>query len=136
MSSSVLQIFVMRSGALLASELFPEGVYLVGSDPGCDLVLDDPAVALQHAQLQFGGGQALLVDDAGAGVLVNGEPAQIAVVRPADDVQVGPFTLKIRVMARKRPVLPSAPPPSPGGARLSALPGGMQSAPRAQSLPA
>src|SRR5256885_553619 len=105
MSSSVLQIFVMRGGALLASELFPEGVYLVGSDPSCDLVLDDPAVALQHAQLQFGGGQALLVDDAGAGVLVNGEAAQIALIRSADDVQIGPFTLKIRPLARQRPDL-------------------------------
>ncbi len=140
MSASVLQIFVLREGKLLASELFPEGVYLVGSDPSCDLVLDDPAVALQHAQLQFGGGQVLLVDDASAGVLINGEPVQIAVVRSADDLQVGPFLIKTRVLAKRRPAQTPPPAQTPGGPRLSAVPSLSSAAealaaPRTTSIP-
>ena len=33
MSGHALQIFVMRAGSLLATEIFPEGVYVIGSDP-------------------------------------------------------------------------------------------------------
>lgn len=133
MSASALQVFILRGGTLMATEVFLEGVYTVGSDPGCDVVLDDPAVALQHAQLQFGGGQVVITDDAGAGLRINGELVQEAEIKSGDDVQVGPFLLKVRPIAKRRPAAVPQRPASPP-ARPSARPA--QAATRLASVPA
>lgn len=107
--ASALQVFVLRNGTLVGTEVFPEGVYVIGSGPHCDLVLDDPSVGMEHAQLHFGGGQVSLVDEAGAGVHINGVTQLQTLLKSGDDVQIGPFMLKIRPLAKSRPTPVSVP---------------------------
>lgn len=107
MGASVLQLFVIREGQVVASEVLAEGAYTVGRADDCDVVLADPAIALVHALLQFQDGQVQISESDG-GVLVNGVRVTSTVIRSADDVAVGPFLLKTRPLGRR----PTAPPPA------------------------
>jgi outer membrane biosynthesis protein TonB len=90
--------------------VFPPGDYVVGSDPGCELVLADHVVDGTQAYLSFRDGKITLQDAAasGVGVTVNGERQAVAEVRTLDDVAIGPFLLKFRIVGQKRPA-PSRP---------------------------
>lgn len=140
MSASVLQIFVMRDGQLVASEVFAEGLYTLGSEPDCDLVLLDPAVAGVHASLQFQGGLVELTDnESQTGLVINGQAVPSAQIRSSDDVRVGPFLIKTRVVGKK-PALKPAAKPSPGSlppppARTAPLPPAPVSPPRVAAGP-
>jgi hypothetical protein len=50
--------------------------FLVGRDEGCDLVLDDPKVSREHAEIVAGAGPLRILRDLGSanGTLVNGQP--------------------------------------------------------------
>ena len=129
MGASVLQVFVMRGGQLVASEMFAEGLYTLGSEPDCDLVLTDPQVSPLHASLQFQDGVAQLTDnDSAHGLIINGARVPSAQVKSSDDVRIGPFLIKTRVLGRK--VAVSAPPPS-----VSAPPPVVSPSPAAVSSP-
>lgn len=50
-------------------------VVVIGRDPSCDIVLDDPLVSKRHARLEVGQGRAELVDlNSANGILVDGAP--------------------------------------------------------------
>lgn len=50
-------------------------VVIIGRDPQCDIVLDDPLVSKRHARLEVGQGRAELVDlNSANGILVDGAP--------------------------------------------------------------
>ncbi len=50
-------------------------VVVIGRDPQCDIVLDDPLVSKRHARLEVGQGRAELVDlNSANGILVDGAP--------------------------------------------------------------
>lgn len=105
--SAVLQVVILRDGLLVGTEIFAPGQYSVGSAPAVDLHLEDPAVQPSHAALYFQNGRAA-IQDAGTGALfVNGHRVNACEVRAVDEVAIGPFTLKLRVMAQ-RPAAQSA----------------------------
>jgi hypothetical protein len=136
-NSHVLQIVIFRDGNPVGSEVFLPGEYTVGSHYGCELVLPDPKVAPTQARLSFRGGRIRLSDlgRVPAGTQVNGRPLGNGEVSSRDDVAVGPFLLKFRVMgsqpgangeegaglalptqaagAPHRPPIPRQPPPVP-----------------------
>ncbi|HUJ28960.1 MAG TPA: AgmX/PglI C-terminal domain-containing protein [Myxococcales bacterium] len=104
--ADALQIFVLRNGQLLQSELFGEGLYTVGRSADSDLRLDEEGVEDVHVLLEFANGEVRLSEhDGGSGLLVNGARVSTASVKSGDDVRVGPFVLKTRMLGRK-----SAPP--------------------------
>ena len=134
---AVLQVVILRDGLLVGTEVFVPGQYTLGSAPGVDLRLDDPTVHPAHAYLYFQNGRAA-VQDAGSGaVFVNGHRVNACEVRAVDEIIMGPFTLKVRVMAQRPQTRPAPPPelaaflgsppspvpaPAPAPARPSAAP--------------
>jgi hypothetical protein len=130
--SPVLQIVVFRGASPAGIEVFLPGEYTIGSDEGCELVLADARVAPSQARLSFRDGRIRLSALVGGpgGVLVNGQPLGDGEVRSRDDVAVGPFLLKFRVMAARRPAAPAEvrpaglapiPPAAPARAASAAL---------------
>lgn len=74
----------------------------IGRGAGCELRLEDTAVALEHAVVREsardGGGSAYHLADLGSvtGTYVNGEPVTGARLRDGDEVGIGGFLLRVR----------------------------------------
>ncbi|HMK73015.1 MAG TPA: FHA domain-containing protein, partial [Myxococcaceae bacterium] len=116
---AVLQVVILRDGLLVGTEVFVPGSYTLGSSPDADLRLDDATVDPAHAVLYFQNGKAAVQDSGSAGGLyVNGHQVTMCEIRAVDEVVVGPFVLKARVLGQK-PAAKSVPPPE-----VSALLGG------------
>ncbi len=82
--------------AFLVGPYRVDGPASVGRSAGCDIVLADPSVSRQHAQLDIRDG-ALVVRDAGStnGTYVNGKPVQEASLRSGDVVSFGKKSLRV-----------------------------------------
>ena len=107
---AVLQVVILRDGLLVGTEVFVPGQYTLGSSEVADLRLDDGLVEASHAYLYFQNGKVAIQDAGSAnGVYVNGHKVATCEVRPVDELQLGPFTLKVRVLAQK-PAAKGAPP--------------------------
>ncbi|HYV49525.1 MAG TPA: AgmX/PglI C-terminal domain-containing protein [Myxococcaceae bacterium] len=124
----VLQVVILRDGLLVGTEVFVPGSYSVGSAPLSDLKLDDPTIQQQQAVLYFQNGKAA-IQDMGGGVYVNGIKVTACEIRSMDEVVVGPFVLKCRIVAQR----PASPAMSP---EVAALLGGAPPRPSAPSLSA
>ncbi len=97
--SGVLQVIVMRDGLLVGPEYFTPGKWNIGSAVGSDLsLLDGPS--LKHATLVFHAGTVGIESREGA-VFVNGVRLARAEVRPIDEVWVGPYVLRVRVITER-----------------------------------
>lgn len=122
----MLQVVILRDGLLVGTEVFVPGSYTLGSAADADLRLDDATVDASHAVLYFQNGKAAVQDSGSTGGLyVNGHQVTACEIRAVDEVVVGPFVLKARVLGNK-PAAKAAPPPE-----LSALLGGAASPPAA-----
>lgn len=124
---AVLQVVILRDGLLVGTEVFVPGQYAVGSEG--DLRLDDASVLPVHAHVFFQNGR-VAVQDAGGGVFVNGSRVNGCEVRSVDEIAIGPFSLKVRVMTQKA----AAPKPAPHADVAAVL--GTPSAPQATARPA
>ena len=114
----VLQVFIMRNGAFEGTEMVTGSQIEIGRDPSCSMCLDDDGVSRKHALLFEHNGQLALRDLGSAnGTRVNGEPVSGArTIGPRDDIAIGAFTLKVKVMSgQARAATPSAPPIIQGG---------------------
>jgi len=70
-------------------EIEPEGL-LVGRAPECGLIVPDPRVSHNHAQLILEKGQVTLRDlDSTHGTKLNGKPITATVLRPGDEIELG-----------------------------------------------
>jgi hypothetical protein len=71
-------------------------VAILGRDPSCDLVLNDPRCSRRHAVIEAGP-QGLSIRDTGSanGVAVNGEKVERAGLKPGDEVRLGEIVLKV-----------------------------------------
>jgi outer membrane biosynthesis protein TonB len=108
---AVLQVVILRDGLLVGTEVLLPGSYAVGSGAQVDLRLDDASVEALHAVLYFQNGRAAIQDnDSTAGIYVNGHRVRACEVRSVDEIVLGPFVLKTRVLA-KAPAARAAPPP-------------------------
>ncbi|MCU0700008.1 MAG: AgmX/PglI C-terminal domain-containing protein [Myxococcaceae bacterium] len=97
--SGVLQVIVMRDGLLVGTEYFTPGQWTVGSAQESDLsLLDGPAT--KHAALVFHAGTVAIEAREGP-VFVNGVRLSRAAVRPIDEVWVGPYALRVRVITER-----------------------------------
>ncbi|MBL8920398.1 MAG: AgmX/PglI C-terminal domain-containing protein [Myxococcaceae bacterium] len=111
--TGVLQVIVMRDGLLVGTEYFTPGRWVVGSAPGADLTLIDGPLG-RHAALTFHAGTVGLEAREGV-VFVNGVRLQRAEVRPIDEVWVGPYALRVRVITERWswPAMVTQPLPAP-----------------------
>ncbi len=108
---AVLQVVILRDGLLVGTEVFVPGSYVLGSADGSDLKLDDAAVDPHHAILYFQNGKAAVQDSGSVGGLyVNGHQVTACEIRSVDEVVLGPFVLKTRVLGpRANPRVTPAP---------------------------
>jgi serine/threonine protein kinase len=86
-----IDIIVSKDGAEVVRKSFSNGEYIIGQDPGADLVIDAPQVAPKHARLTIDDGE-IFVEDLGseAGTFVNGQPVKDNTrVWPAQPIQIG-----------------------------------------------
>ena len=74
------RFLIMRDGESL----------VVGRDPGCELVIEDPRVSKRHAQLRWSG-DGWTLEDAGSknGTAVNGKPVEGAELHDGDAISFG-----------------------------------------------
>ena len=91
---------------------------LLGSDPACDVVFADAAVAAQHATIALADGRFVLValegDDAPLPIYVNGRRVRRHGLRDGDVIRVGSEDLRYAAgaLSRARPVTPPPEPPA------------------------
>ena len=65
-------------------------VAIVGRDPSCDLVINDPKCSRRHAVVEWGPGGVVVRDTGSAnGIVVNGRRAERAPLAPGDVFRIG-----------------------------------------------
>lgn len=103
MPNAALQVFVFRDGDYVGSEIYPDRETVIGSGPQVDLQLADPAVANSHALMSFDGESVHLLDlETDSGTRINQSAITQASVGPRDEIQIGPFVLKIKIVESKQ----------------------------------
>ncbi len=104
----MLQVFVFRDGEFLGTDVFAQKRVVIGRKGGdADLLLDSPEVSRNHAFIEVDG-RIVHITDAGStnGVLVNESPITRAKVGPLDEIVVGPFELKLKLVSKRRTAQP------------------------------
>jgi hypothetical protein len=96
--SGALQFVILRDGLLVGSEFFTPGTYMIGSDARADLQLD--GVLPLHARIYFRDGRVAVKAEAGA-LYVNGFKVDSCELRAIDEVLVGPYVLRCRVLRER-----------------------------------
>jgi pSer/pThr/pTyr-binding forkhead associated (FHA) protein len=74
---------------------------IVGRDTRCDLRVAIPSVAERHCEIVVEEANVRVIDlGSDGGTLRNGEPVQEAVLRPDDELTIGPVTFVVRLEPR------------------------------------
>lgn len=105
-SAAVLQVFIFKDGEFVGNEIFIEHTVVVGRDKaGADLVLDSEHVSRAHAIIEHDGEQ-VFVKDAGStnGVFLNDQKIERAEVTRLDEVLVGDYSLKLKLVSKSKEV--------------------------------
>ena len=100
--NAALQVVILRDGLLVGTEVFTSGAWKFGADRNADVRLEDPSIAPQHAVLYFRNGR-VAIQDTGTrlGTYVNGARVTVCEIRASDEVVLGPFVIKARVLEQK-----------------------------------
>jgi hypothetical protein len=99
----ILQVVLLRDGLLVGTEVFVPGQFSVGSANKADLRLEDPSIAARHATLYFKNGRMAIQEGAPeTPIFVNGHRVTSCEVRAVDEIVIGPFTLKLRVVSQQK----------------------------------
>jgi pSer/pThr/pTyr-binding forkhead associated (FHA) protein len=73
----------------------PDGAIL-GRDPSCHILIEDPQVSRQHARLEFSQGSWMITDlNSSNGLFVNSARAQRQSLRSGDRIRIGGTHLRI-----------------------------------------
>ena len=97
---TVLQVYLFRSSEFLGTDLFAERKIVIGRDPDlADLVLESSQVSRRHAVIEHDGQTVKVVDlDSTNGILINGQQTKAGEISRLDDLTVGEFTLKLKLV--------------------------------------
>ena len=135
-NQAVLQLVILRDGLLVGTEVLVPGTYTLGASRDAEVHLDDAQVDPLHALLYFQNGRTAIQDNGSrGGVYVNGHQVRACEIRSQDEVLVGPFLLKTRVLSQ-RPLAKPPPPPEVAAllnrpATVPSMPGPSMGAPPA-----
>jgi phage tail-like protein len=104
------ELIIQLRDAVVQTHSLRPGVLVIGRIPGNDIVLTHPLVARRHAELRIEERGVLVVDlDSASGTFLNGArllPNQPTLLTNGAVLQIGPFSLFVRLA----PVDPDAPP--------------------------
>jgi len=91
-----MKIEISQKGGTTHEVELPGSVVVIGRDPGCDVVLNDPKCSRRHAVLEEGP-EGILVRDPGSanGISVNGRRVERARLQPGDALRVGDTVLTL-----------------------------------------
>ncbi len=94
----IAQVFVFRDEKCMGWDYFYKHTIHIGSHLESDLFLDDPSIDDKHAVLYIKGDNIVVSAKAHAADLrVNHKQVKSAILRPLDFINMGPFTLKIKI---------------------------------------
>ncbi len=119
--TEVMRIEIRRPDKPATSFDIADGVYSIGSDEDCKLLLAHPEVTDRHAVLAIKPGACWIEDlDSEGGTFVNQQPVRgRTAVAPGDTVKIGPFGLVLQDPNAPAPIPAPAPePPEPTAAPI------------------
>jgi hypothetical protein len=91
-------IFIYENLSYVSDQRFIQNRISIGSSPKADVVLDHQSVADFHAWVYFEGQQAFLANKyPNDGLRLNGRMAQLEELQHEDVIDIGPFSLKIKM---------------------------------------
>lgn len=101
--TTVVQVFVFKNEEFYGSDCFAQAEVKIGRGPDADLRLEGDQVSREHAVLRVGE-QGLILEDLGSvnGTCVNGEAVERVFVEQWDEVSIGEFTFKVKLIGAKR----------------------------------
>jgi pSer/pThr/pTyr-binding forkhead associated (FHA) protein len=101
--SVVVQVFVFKNGEFYGSDCFASTEIKIGRGEDADLRLDGDEVSRDHAVLRVGE-QGLILEDSGSanGTSVNGEAVERVFIQQWDEVSIGEFTFKAKLIGAKK----------------------------------
>ncbi|RMH27305.1 MAG: FHA domain-containing protein, partial [Candidatus Hydrogenedentota bacterium] len=87
--------FVVKEGPASGQEIpFPGEHFTIGRSEECEVIIADPNVSRQHAQVIARDGSAMLVDlNSSNGTFVNGNPISKVFLMDGDEIRVGETVL-------------------------------------------
>ena len=92
--------FIYQNLAYVSDQRFAKESISIGRSPQADVVLDHNSVADIHALVHFEGEQAFLTNKyPNNGLRLNGRSVSIESLRHEDVIDIGPFSLKIKIDA-------------------------------------
>lgn len=119
------RLILYRGNEKLGLDL-KDGVYRVGRDKPADVVIPDPTVSGNHAELQIRG-NTVQIRDLGStnGTFVNEAPIKsLTTVKPSDQLRFGSVRVAIELVEEARPVVaPSKPASEAAAEKVAAVKG-------------
>lgn len=106
--NSDCKLLVLEGAHAGAEIALADGIYLIGSDLGCDLVLLDPGVAGKHLRLRVENGRVGAERIGEAIVMLHGVPMQEASFSPLDKDEVGLGSAVFRLVGVAAPAVTAA----------------------------
>jgi outer membrane biosynthesis protein TonB len=93
-------IFIYENLAYVSDQRFVKDSISIGRSPRADIVLDHPSVADIHAFVYFDGPQAFLNNKfPNDGLRLNGRAIELEALAHEDVIDIGPFSLKVKMHA-------------------------------------
>ncbi|MDJ0782187.1 MAG: AgmX/PglI C-terminal domain-containing protein [Desulfosarcinaceae bacterium] len=100
---TVVQIFVFQGVTFIGQDCFSQERISIGSSAEADLVLEGQGIGDIQAFVYLKDDQIIISDRATNGVRINGTFQKTAMLRSLDLVDIGPYTLKIKVISGDTP---------------------------------
>ena len=90
-----IRVEVYQDDEYLGKKVFSQERIIIGKSIESDLVLSHKDIAVNHACISFIENKPVILDQANAGLKINGCFIQIAIIETAEQIGIGPFVLKI-----------------------------------------
>lgn len=106
MASTQVEVIIRLGPDRIQRRLLPPGEYLIGSDPSCQLHLEDDSASHKHARLLFDG-EKFVVEDLGStnGTFLDGvRLTNLVPIRLGQQLQIGQSLLELAPLTGSHPV--------------------------------
>ncbi len=101
--NAVLQVFIFKEGQFWGSECYAQNIIVVGRSSDIDLELDEDVISRKHARLTIEDDAIRVEDlDSANGTYVNGEPVHDCKISSLDEVSIGSFNLKFKLLGKRK----------------------------------